>query len=118
MLNEICVLTIRVKDIEESLKFYTEVLGFRVGKHYGDSIVSLQHKTFPIILEKAPDVYHPPKGNVLPALVSEKLDEEVKYLREKGVKVLFNEPKPCPPGRFIVIEDPTGNEIEILEFSK
>ncbi|MET3698260.1 catechol 2,3-dioxygenase-like lactoylglutathione lyase family enzyme [Bacillus oleivorans] len=118
MLNEICALTIKVKDIQESLYFYSELLGFQVSKYYGESIVSLQHKDLPIILEKANDLHLPPKGNVLPALVSEKLDEDIQALREKGVTVIFDEPKPCPPGRYTVIEDPTGNQIEILEFSK
>ncbi|PWW25501.1 hypothetical protein DFO73_113100 [Cytobacillus oceanisediminis] len=31
-----------------------------------------------------------------------------------SIKVLFDEPQPCPPGRYFVIEDPSGNQIEIV----
>lgn len=111
------MLTIKVADIEESLTFYTKALGFKINKYYGESIVSLQHKEFPIILEKAPDAHHKPKQNVLPGLVSINLDQDIASLRAKGVTVVFDEPKPCPPGRYTVIEDPTGNQIELIEFS-
>ncbi|GAA0323931.1 hypothetical protein GCM10008967_13090 [Bacillus carboniphilus] len=117
MLNEMCVLTVKVANIKESIQFYTEVLGFEVNKHYGDCIVSLNHKEIPIVLEEAPDVELQPKQNVLPGFVSSNLDQDIEVLRSKGVKILFDEPRPCPPGRYTVIEDPTGNQIELLEFS-
>ncbi len=115
MLNKICVLTVKVKDMKEAIEFYTHVLGFEVSKHYGDKIVSLVHGELPIVLEES-DIPH--AGNqVLLGILSENIEEDFLQLKEKGITVQFDEPQPCPPGRYFIIEDPSGNQIEIIEFS-
>ncbi|MES1043341.1 hypothetical protein FOA22_02290 [Heyndrickxia oleronia] len=58
------------------------------------------------------------KSYVLPGIISKNLDEDIKYLKAKQVKLIFDEPRPCPPGRYTIIEDPTGNQLELIEFSK
>ncbi|WNF24951.1 VOC family protein [Mesobacillus jeotgali] len=117
MLNKVCVLTIKVADMEEALKFYTKVLDFEVSKHYGENIVSLVHNEIPIVLEKSEGDTGSGGQRVLLGLLSENLDEDVKLLREKGAKILFDESRPCPPGRYNMIEDPFGNQLELVEFS-
>ncbi|MGP4071582.1 VOC family protein [Piscibacillus sp. B03] len=47
MLNQVCVITIRVKNIKTSIHFYTELLGFEVDQYYGDTIASLKHPNTP-----------------------------------------------------------------------
>uniref|UniRef100_UPI0015D8E932 VOC family protein n=1 Tax=Staphylococcus haemolyticus TaxID=1283 RepID=UPI0015D8E932 len=93
------------------------VLGFEVSKYYGDKIVSLHHDEIPIVLEEGEDAYQNPKQNVLFGVLSKNLDKDIEEFKSKGVKIIFDEPKPCPPGRYTIIEDPAGNQIEIVEFS-
>lgn len=50
-------------------------------------------------------------------MLSENLDKDIEDFKTQGVKIIFDEPKPCPPGRYTIIEDPAGNQIEIVEFS-
>ncbi|WP_176167342.1 VOC family protein [Mesobacillus jeotgali] len=115
MLNKVCVLTIKVD--EEALEFYTEVLDFEVSKHYGENIVSLVHNEVPIVLEKCDQEGTITAQKVLLGILSEDIEADVLRLRQKGAKVLFNESRPCPPGKYNVIEDPFGNQLELIEFS-
>jgi lactoylglutathione lyase len=117
MLNKVCVLTIKVGDMEKALEFYTKSLDFEVSKHYGDNIVSLVHNEVPIVLEKSDEESTSVGQKVLLGILSENIDEDVDHLRQKGAKVLFDESRPCPPGRFNIIEDPFGNQLELVEFS-
>jgi lactoylglutathione lyase len=117
MLNKVCVLTIKVGDMEKALEFYTKVLDFDVSKHYGENIVSLVHNEIPIVLEKSDEESTSASQKVLLGILTENIDEDVKFLRGKGAKILFDESKPCPPGRYNVIEDPFGNQLELVEFS-
>ena len=52
MLNQVCVLTIKVNDLEKAVEFYTNILDFTVEKKYGDTIIQLTHHGLPFILEK------------------------------------------------------------------
>jgi lactoylglutathione lyase len=118
MLNKVCVLTIKVGDMEKALAFYTKVLDFEVSKHYGENIVSLVQNEIPIVLEKTDEASSSFEAQkVLLGLLSDNIDEDVEVLRGKGVKILFDESRPCPPGRYNVIEDPFGNQLELVEFS-
>ena len=117
MLNKVCVLTIKVDDMEKAVEFYTKVLDFEVSKHYGENIVSLVHNDVPIVLEKSHEEGIDGRQQVLLGILSENLDEDVNTLRDRGAKILFDESKPCPPGRYNIVEDPFGNKLELVEFS-
>ncbi|WP_273852744.1 VOC family protein [Guptibacillus spartinae] len=114
MLNNVCVITVKVSNMKESLAFYTEVLDFKVSKEYGPTIVSLQHDSLPIVLEEG--LQNSEKNSVLIAIQSSDIHRDFQRLKEKRVPILSEEPKPCPPGLYFVIEDPSGNQIEILQF--
>jgi lactoylglutathione lyase len=116
MLNKVCVLTIKVKDLKSALEFYTKVLDFEISKEYGEKIVSLVHNEIPVVLEES-ESHQDSSNQVLPAILSEDLDEDIAQLKSKGARFLFDEPRPCPPGRFTVIMDPSGNQLELIEFS-
>ncbi|MBB2479335.1 VOC family protein [Bacillus sp. APMAM] len=117
MLNKVCVLTVKVENLQKAIEFYTEVLDFKVYKHYGEKIATLVHDEIPIVLEEEGTNKSGEGQNVLLGILSEHIESDFNRLKSKGVKILFDEPKPCPPGRYIVIEDPSGNQIEILEFT-
>ncbi|WP_180968200.1 VOC family protein [Cytobacillus massiliigabonensis] len=117
MLNQVCVLTVKVDDIEKAVEFYTQVLSFKVSKYYGEKLVSLVHNDMPIVLEETEAIGTEARQSVLLGILSENLDKDVDELKAKGAEILFDEPQPCPPGRYTIIKDPAGNQIEIVEFS-
>ncbi|MFD1738736.1 VOC family protein [Bacillus salitolerans] len=117
MLNKVCVLTVKVLDLNEAIDFYTNRLDFEVSKYYGEKIVSLKHNEIPIVLEEDHIESGGAGKTVLLGILSHDIEKDFAKLKEKGVKLVFEEPKPCPPGRYFIIEDPSGNQIEIVEFS-
>jgi predicted enzyme related to lactoylglutathione lyase len=117
MLNKVCVITIKVENMQDAVRFYTEMLDFKVSKHYGENIVSLVHEGVPIVLEKEDSNRNEAPSSVLLGILSRDIEKDFASLKEKGAAILFDEPQPCPPGRFFVLVDPSGNQIEIVEFS-
>ena len=117
MLNNVCVFTIKVNNLKEAVQFYTTKLDFEVSKYYGEKIASLVHNGIPIVLEEKEVIDTPTGNNVIIGLLSTNIQNDFEHLKEKGVIVLFEEPKPCLPGQYFVIEDIDGNKIEVVEFS-
>ncbi|WP_053216025.1 VOC family protein [Guptibacillus hwajinpoensis] len=117
MLNQVCVLTIKVKEMKESLSFYTEVFDFTVSKKYSEKIVSLVHKNIPIVLEEDNSINLSDSKSVLLGISSKNIGHDFKLLKNRGANVLFDEPEPCPPGLYFIVEDPSGNQLEVVEFT-
>lgn len=119
MMSKVCVISIYVPDIKEAIRFYTTVLGFKINKHYGPTIVTLDHGDLPIVLEetKNPKSY---KDNdtigVVLALITEDIYQTIKNLKEHNVNFLVDQPQDCPPGKVISFKDPFGNVLEYLQF--
>lgn len=89
-----------------------------MAKKYGDDIISLEHNGLPLILEKSTETTIPTPSSVLLGIQSSNIQEDFKRLRDMGVTMIFTEPKSCPPGYYFVIEDYSGNQIEIVEFKE
>lgn len=108
--------TIIVKDMDESIKFYTEVMGFEI-----DS----QHNPFPeltITLLKG-------EGDAMIELIKntenetglfsvgievEDINTTVKELKSKGAKIT-KEPVPITIGTLAFLEDPNGVTIVLIQ---
>ena len=113
----------RVSDLDETIRFYTTVLGLEV----------IERKTSPrgsqLAFLKVPNseelielTSFPPSG---PVKVQEdlvhlafqvaSLDETIASLNEKGVKVTDGPTRTSSGSRFIFIDAPDGYEIELIE---
>lgn len=116
--------TIRVKDMEESLKFYTELLELkevsRFSPQKGVDIVFLKdedNNMIELIKDSSADKL---EGSKAASVVSigfkvNSLNEIVKKIKSKNIKILRG-PIEVPSGeRFIFIKDPNGVEIEFIE---
>ena len=118
---------IRVKNLEESIKFYTEVLGMKIlrekeypegkfslaflgyGKEAEDTVIELTYNW---------DTSYYEHGNAFGHIAIEvddiyKVCEEI---RDKGTKVI-RDPGPMMGSRLLLafIEDPNGYKIELIE---
>ena len=118
---------IRVTDLEESIKFYTEVLGMKLlrEKKYPEAKFSLaflgygnETKNTVIELTYNWDTNDYEHGNAFGHIAIEvddiyKVCEEIK---NKGVKVI-RDPGPMMGSRLLLafIEDPNGYKIELIE---
>ena len=118
---------IRVNDLEESIKFYSEVLGMKLlrEKEYPEGKFSLAflgygNETENTVIEltynwDTKDYEH---GNAFGHIAIEVDDiyEVCEEIKKKGVKVI-RDPSPMMGSRLLLafIEDPNGYKIELIE---
>ncbi len=113
----------RVSDLDETVRFYTTVLGLEV----------IEQKTSPrgshLAFMKAPNsdelielTSFPPSGPVKVqedlvhlAFQVERLDETIKSLTAQGIMITDGPTKTSSGSRFIFIDAPDGYEIELIE---
>lgn len=109
--------TIIAKDIEESISFYQDILGFEmIEKYYNDDggLILMQSpdgSAVELIDSKAFDT-----GFWSIGIEVDDFDAAIKDLKEKGCKFIF-EPKELPLGKLAMIVDPNDVKIAILQLN-
>lgn len=115
----------RVSDMDETIKFYTTVLGLEVMERKtsprGSHLAFLKVPNSDELIELAS---YPPSGPVRVqedlvhlAFQVENLDNAVRDLAGRGVKVTDGPTRTSSGSRFIFIDAPDGYEIELIERS-
>jgi lactoylglutathione lyase len=108
--------TIIVEDMDESVKFYTEVMGFEVDSQYdlgpagtitllkgeGDAMIELIKNT------------ENETGLFSVGMDVEDINTTVKELKSKGAKITM-EPTPITVGTLAFLEDPNGARIALIQ---
>jgi lactoylglutathione lyase len=113
----------RVSDIDQTIRFYTDVLGLEVIERKtsprGSHLAFLKVPNSEELIELAS---FPPSGPVKVqedlvhlAFQVESLEETVKALNSKGVKITDGPTTTSSGSRFIFIDAPDGYEIELIE---
>ena len=113
----------RVSDIEQTVRFYTSVLGLEVMERKtsprGSHLAFLKVPNSEELIELAS---YPPSGPVKVqedlvhlAFQVENLDETMRDLTAKGVKIADGPTQSSSGNRFIFIDAPDGYEIELIE---
>jgi catechol 2,3-dioxygenase-like lactoylglutathione lyase family enzyme len=114
-----------VDDIDEAIAFYVEQLGFALVMHPSPAFAMLSRGDLRLVLS-APSG-SPGGGQAMPdgtlpspggwnrfAIEVDELDEIVARLRANGVR-MRNDVVDGVGGRQILIEDPSGNPVELFE---
>jgi catechol 2,3-dioxygenase-like lactoylglutathione lyase family enzyme len=116
----------QVTDIERSIAFYTETLGFKLDAHVGTAFASVSRGKLRLILggpgssgaRPMPDGKKQTPGGWNRILIYvDDLDAEVARLRKQNVR-FRNDVEAGPGGTQVQIEDPDGNPIELHEAPK
>lgn len=109
--------TVFVTNMDNAVRFYTEVLGLRLSNRFGDHWATVEAgKGLTIGLHPASAKYPAPgtKGGMMLGLeIGTAIEQAVARLTEHGVKVggiIRNE-----AGNFVDFEDPDGNPIYLWE---
>ncbi len=117
-MNTQCAATVfSVKDLEESLKYYREVLGFEEEFRYGD-YAGVNKGSVQIHLSHYgnPNMKSPGSGSIY--IFCDEVDEYCKEIKSKGSKVQA-EPKDSPYGmRDFISYDPDENQLCFGEETK
>jgi len=112
-----------VDDVDASLEFYTEVLGFELVQRWGPPFASIAKGDQQIWLsglgtsarQELPDGTTPAPGGWNRIVVEvDDLDAVVAQLRDRGA-TFRNEPLEGPGGIQVLIDDPSGNPIELFQ---
>lgn len=112
-----------VHEVEASVRFYTENFGFKVISRAGAAFADLQRGNLRLLVSgpessagrPMPDGARPmPGGWNRIHFVVENIEEETRRLQARGAK-FRNEIVRGPGGAQILVEDPSGNLIEIFE---
>jgi lactoylglutathione lyase len=113
----------RVSDMDQTVQFYTGVLGLEVMERKtsprGSHLAFLKVPNSEELIELAS---YPPSGPVTVqedlvhlAFQVENLDDTMRDLSDKGIKVTDGPTQSSSGSRFIFIDAPDGYEIELIE---
>ena len=112
-----------VSDVEESIDFYTTMLGFESLTSFPPAFADVQRGNLRLLLagpkssagRPMPDGETPgPGGWNRIHLIVDDIDAEVAKLRDKGAR-FRNDIVEGPGGKQVLLQDPSGNLVELFE---
>ena len=114
-----------VNDVDAAVAFYSQRLGFRATAQSGADFALLTRENMQLVLsppkgpgggsQPMPDGRRPEPGGWNRIVVrSSNLEDDIAGLKSAGV-VFRNDVVAGPGGRQILIEDPSGNLVELFE---
>lgn len=112
--------TISVKNMEESLRFYQDIVGlpidgkFTAGPDTEITFLGGEGAKVELIHNKKNQDINIGKDVSMGFPVSS-VDEKMEFLKEKGIKIQSGPFQPNPHTRFFFIEDPNGMTIQFVE---
>ncbi|MDD3454936.1 MAG: VOC family protein [Methanobacteriales archaeon] len=108
--------TIIVDDMDESIKFYTEVMGFKIDSQYNlgsKGMITLLKGEGETMIELIKNPVDEP-GLFCIGMEVENLKAKIEELKSKGAKVTM-EPTPITVGLLAFIEDPNKARIALIQ---
>lgn len=114
-----CWSTLRVNNLEESIKFYTDILGLEVVSRFGGPDVEIAflgsgETKIELICTGGGQAIC--VGNDISwGFEVASLDETLALVKEKGIPMDGDPVQPNPHVRFVFIRDPNGMKIQLVE---
>ncbi|MBN2429194.1 MAG: VOC family protein [Deltaproteobacteria bacterium] len=116
-----CWVTVHVRDMEESLKFYQDIVGLKINRRMkpaaGTEIIFLAAGTdTEVELIKVEGSGNPECGpGISLGFVVDSVDAKIEELQGKQIAVHSGPFQPSPVIRFFFVEDPNGLKIQFVE---
>ncbi len=116
------VIGIYVDNIDKAVEFYCNKLGFEEVQRYNDDcIIQLKNDGPTVILEKTDNpssAKYPRDSQVVLCVATDDIRETSEKLRSQGVEFLQDDPEEFVAGLFMVMKDPAGKYLELLQFKE
>ena len=121
--DEVVNVRYMVTDVDESIDFYTKVLGFELLSNAAPAFADVKRGNLRLLLAgptssagrpMADGTKPEPGGWNRIHFIVEKIDDEVARLRDAGAS-FRNDIVSGPGGKQILLEDPSGNFVELFE---
>ena len=115
-----CWCTIMVKDLEKSIEFYEDIVGIKVNRRFEAgprteiAFLGSGGTEVELIKDKNKNNINIGKDISLGFEV-ENLDEMIRFVEKKGIKIESGPIQPNPNVRFFYILDPNGVKIQFVE---
>jgi lactoylglutathione lyase len=113
-----CWCTLHVRDIEESIRFYTEIVGLAVRRRHGvpggPQIVFLGGEGSEVELIAGGEPADMGKDISLGFAV-DSVEEKMAFVKERGIAIDSGPFQPNPNVRFFFVCDPDGLKIQFVE---
>jgi lactoylglutathione lyase len=114
-----CWCTIHVRDLEESLKFYQEVVGLKLARRFGPPAMEIafldgEGAQVELICDgqgKKPDI----GADISLGFEVASLDDKLLFMGDKGIPVHSGPFAPNPHVRFFYVLDPNGLKIQFVQ---
>jgi len=112
-----------VNDVDDAIAFYTKLLGFEVNMSAAPAFADVKRGNLRLLLSgPASSAGRPMSDGVKPGpggwnrihLIVDDIDTEIARLREQGA-AFRNDVVAGPGGKQVLLEDPSGNFVELFE---
>ncbi len=112
--------TIMVKDMEESLNFYQDIVGLPISLRFptgpNSEIVFLGEGESKVELIKTGEETKPNiGGDISIGFPVENLDETMDFMKSKGIEIESGPIQASPTTRFFFVLDPNGLRVQFIE---
>ena len=115
-----CWTTIHVKSMEDSLRFYKEIVGleevnrFSAGPDMEIVFLGRGETKIELICNKSHGDINIGK-DISIGFIVDSLEEKIKLIEEKGIKMLSGIVQPNPHTKFFFVMDPNGLTVQFVE---
>lgn len=115
-----CWVTITVKNMEESLRFYQEIVGLAIDRRFqagpGVEITFLGNGETKVELICNEDIKEISIGqNISLGFEVDSVDEMMAFVKERGIAIHSGPIQPNPNVKFFYVLDPNGLKIQFVE---
>ncbi len=114
-----CWCTIKVKDMEESLDFYTDIVGLDIERRFeagpDKEIVFLGSGETKIELMSGNSTVENISTDISLGFTVDSVKRKMEFLQGRGIEVIEGPFKPNPSIEFFYISDPNGLKIQFVE---
>jgi len=115
-----CWVTINVKDLEESLRFYQDIVGLTIDRRFkagpGVEIAFLGNGETKVELIKSEEIKDIKLGeNISLGFKVDSIDDMMAFVKEKGIPIHSGPFQPNPNTKFFYVLDPNGLKIQFVE---